>query len=564
MRRAQYHIFSIISILRAVTHRDTRADSRAMKRLDKAFRRSPHLPFLVRSVKISLELPVLALLAQLPLTSLREVTIHCTFGQRKERADRTAIVDVQRLFRLPSVRIVSLIGVYPSIPVLNAYFDSYSRTITTLKGIHKGAFTEHIASEGETEGFPLKLNLVALATSTSFGQWLRSPSCPCAFEHLTMIISIAPYWITLHRTITNNLPNLEYLKLLSFYDAAHVDLSALPTLRKFKASIADTNPTQGLDALLAALTALAPANRISLLHVRLSALARADEGAIRRLDAGLGALERTVLHGLTRVEFVLPPALEVPRSQDNDDLDGSVAAKTVSVTEFTSWLPQFTQLGIVNLSIPAIDPRSLTLRVANFTTLYDHMSDMWISLLRRDSLRELNREDLHGLTKPGVIPFPNVHTLMVKDTRTWDTHIASIKFSGVRAFVADYPGILRDISFLQASAIFPVLEEYIGAHGNLHIFLAFRYLLNELAHAAALPNITSLTARFTNALGEREIETLFTLFPRLTEFRLTLISHAEEHGELTTQSTSFLPMLTANAPDTEHLNSLSLDWDFSF
>ncbi|KAJ6553034.1 hypothetical protein B0H19DRAFT_1263456 [Mycena capillaripes] len=156
---------------------------------------------------------------------------------------RMAIVDVQRLFRLPSVRIISLIGVYLSIPVLDAYFDGCSRTITTLKGIHKGAFMKHITSKGEADGFPPKLNLVALAMSTSFGQWLRSPSCPFAFEHLTMIISIAPYWITLHRTLTKNLLNLEYLKLLSFDDAPHVDLSALPTLRKFKPSIADKAPT---------------------------------------------------------------------------------------------------------------------------------------------------------------------------------------------------------------------------------------------------------------------------------------------------------------------------------
>ncbi|KAJ6590763.1 hypothetical protein B0H10DRAFT_2233570 [Mycena sp. CBHHK59/15] len=192
---------------------------------------------------------------------------------------------------------------------------------------------------------------------------------------------------------------------------------------------------------------------------------------------------------------------------------------------------QLTQRGIVNLVAfeERINPRSSTLRVTSFTTLDDSMSNIWISLLSREALQELN---------------------------------------------PDY-GSLQNLSFLETSAIFPVLEKYTGAYGNVHIFVQrptlthillnsqfpFLYLLDELEGITALPNITSLTARFTNAFGKTEIETLFTLFPRLTELRLTLLPYVEEHDELTTEPTSFLPMLAANALLPSTLISLSLDWD---
>ncbi|KAJ7710640.1 hypothetical protein B0H17DRAFT_4069 [Mycena rosella] len=91
---------------------------------------------------------------------------------------------------------------------------------------------------------------------------------------------------------------------------------------------------------------------------------------------------------------------------------------------------RWTQLGIVNLcALPAlthlkssadhvadgerINSGSLTLHVSTFTTHYDNMNDIWISLLSRDSLRSLDLFSPCILAEPGVLPFPHVHTLSV-------------------------------------------------------------------------------------------------------------------------------------------------------
>ncbi|KAJ6469107.1 hypothetical protein DFH09DRAFT_1479370 [Mycena vulgaris] len=88
---------------------------------------------------------------------------------------------------------------------------------------------------------------------------------------------------------------------------------------------------------------------------------------------------------------------------------------------------QFTQIGIKNLcGLPALthvefsgckiaareqlNADSLNLRVATFITRFDHMCDFWMSLVSRDSLRELSVSDILPLAKPDVQPFPKAHT----------------------------------------------------------------------------------------------------------------------------------------------------------
>ncbi|KAJ6574550.1 hypothetical protein B0H19DRAFT_1124774 [Mycena capillaripes] len=262
---------------------------------------------------------------------------------------------------------------------------------------------------------------------------------------------------------------------------------------------------------------------------------------------------------------------------------------------------QITQLGLTKLcTLPALtyvdlsgsklaageqtDLDSLTLRVATFITRYDQINTLWIPLLSRDSLRELNLSDISPLAKPGVQPFPNVHTLTVNDPpfRSWDTPTIFAKFPAVRIFVSDYRCVLRNMTPAQTSSIFPVLEKYTGACENLHIFVQrstlthitfdtgfpFQRLLTELQGVTALPSITLLTARFTtssqNAFGKAEIERLFTLFPGLNELQLTLYPDADADSGFTPQPTVFLPMLSASPFLPSTLQSLSLDWDFPF
>ncbi|KAF7324401.1 hypothetical protein MSAN_02520300 [Mycena sanguinolenta] len=262
---------------------------------------------------------------------------------------------------------------------------------------------------------------------------------------------------------------------------------------------------------------------------------------------------------------------------------------------------RFTQAGIVNLcKLPAlthveflrctvatqepIDP-SATLRVSSFTTRYDYYTnDFWIPLLSRDTLQELNLYNYLGFAKSDVQPFPNVHTLKMDDfpLMVHDTVAIFSKFPNLHIFLSTYRGVLRGLTTVEESTIFPVLRNYTGPYQNLHIFVQrptlthitldadydgfpFSDFVTELQGIVALPNIVSLGVRFAisaqAAFGKTEIDTLFTLFPNLVELQLTLVAMDEGDG-FTPQATSFLKMFASNPLLPGTLQSLSLEWDF--
>ncbi|KAF8174604.1 hypothetical protein K438DRAFT_2023062 [Mycena galopus ATCC 62051] len=276
--------------------------------------------------------------------------------------------------------------------------------------------------------------------------------------------------------------------------------------------------------------------------------------------------------------------------------------KFVALERFYTDRIRFTQIGMASLcALPRlarveafgctvapgeqIPPGSCTLRVSSLVTRYDyHMNDLWISLMSRDTLTELDLSDLSAVAKPNVAPFPSVRTLKMNDFPP-TTHITLAilaAFPGVRTFASDYRGVLRNLTPAQAASVFPVLADYTGACENLHIFtqrptltrialdagFPFRNLVAELQGVHALPNITSLTARFATAadepFGEAELGALFTLFPSLTELQLTLMPDAEEDGGFTPQAPSFLTMFALHPLLPHTLHSLSLEWDFPF
>lgn len=141
---------------------------------------------------------------------------------------------------------------------------------------------------------------------------------------------------------------------------------------------------------------------------------------------------------------------------------------------FYAYVIQFTQMGLANLcGLPAladvelffcavaagehINAGSLTLGVATFITRYDyHMNDLWISLLSRDSLQKLNFCDLLVLSEPGVLPFPNVHTLTANNLPTSISNTLTIlaKFPAVRVFSSVYTTVLRNLTPVQESSRF--------------------------------------------------------------------------------------------------------------
>ncbi|KAJ6472932.1 hypothetical protein C8R47DRAFT_722166 [Mycena vitilis] len=224
---------------------------------------------------------------------------------------------------------------------------------------------------------------------------------------------------------------------------------------------------------------------------------------------------------------------------------------------------------------------SLTLRVATFIIRYNNDDlGFWISLLSHDSLQDLDLPHLLGIADPAVLPFPNVHTLHVHSLlmMIWQALPILSKFPGLR--VCHTHNYLR--LPVEALTVFPVLERYIGSLDDLHIFIQcttlthitldggypFQRFLDQLQGLTTVPNITSLTIRVTTSsqdvFGQTEIDTLFTLFPRLAELQLTVMPDAEEDGSFTPQATSFLKMLAATATLPDSLKSLSLDWDFPY
>ncbi|KAF8142189.1 hypothetical protein K438DRAFT_2030208 [Mycena galopus ATCC 62051] len=258
---------------------------------------------------------------------------------------------------------------------------------------------------------------------------------------------------------------------------------------------------------------------------------------------------------------------------------------------------RFTQTGVQNLcSLPAlthvelvnptvhpreyIRPGSLTLRVATFIIGEGNMKNLWLSLLSRDTLQELHFPDLIPLANPGVLPFPSVHTLTVHSLpKEKLVTIVLTKFPRVRVFSTN--SVLEDLTPSEELTILPFLKQYTGSPKNLHIFVqrvslthitfstacSFHIFLAELEGVTMLPNIVALTASFRtssgNGFGKAEIETLFALFPGLTEFQLILVPDVEYYHGFTSQTASFLESLATSAFLPVTLEILSLDWAFS-
>ncbi|KAF7359065.1 hypothetical protein MSAN_01247500 [Mycena sanguinolenta] len=201
------------------------------------------------------------------------------------------------------------------------------------------------------------------------------------------------------------------------------------------------------------------------------------------------------------------------------------------------------------------------------------------------ALRELCLYMPSALARSEGRPFPNVHRLELLDgfpfPTTHDIVAFCNKFPNLRALAssAGYGGLLRDLTRAEESSIFPVLQEYTGTLRNLHIFarrstlthitlvdgFLFSRLVAELQGVAALPNITFLSLALITSESSwfdgAQIETLFTLFPNLTELQLTFMPTEPDPQILTWQINGSLDALLSLLPST--LRSISLKLDLS-
>jgi hypothetical protein len=83
------------------------------------------------------------------------------------------------------------------------------------------------------------------------------------------------------------------------------------------------------------------------------------------------------------------------------------------------------------------------------------------------------------------------------------------KFPGVRVFSSDYTAFLRNLTPLQESSIFPVLEQYTGSYKNLPIFVQ-RPTLTHFTIDAGSPCSKLLTELPADHLEMVKIFKIFT------------------------------------------------------
>ncbi|KAJ7640599.1 hypothetical protein B0H17DRAFT_1148934 [Mycena rosella] len=225
----------------------------------------------------SLDLPVLALVSQMPLLNLREATLYCTTSQSATRADRAPTADVQRILRIPTSRL--LMGVQKPPLIELAGNDAIPQDDTVY------------------ENDPPKLPFIGVGTMETFGAWLHNPGCPLTFMFpaLRMPVVDELYYPTIAPA---PLTRLVSLRLQQFpVDGANVDLAALTKLRRFTVFLPGAVDL-ALSTIISALARIPPGNR-------LHSLAPTDEPHVRRFDAELARLAGKTLCALTRIEFDL-------------------------------------------------------------------------------------------------------------------------------------------------------------------------------------------------------------------------------------------------------------------
>ncbi|KAJ6507867.1 hypothetical protein C8R47DRAFT_1065887 [Mycena vitilis] len=302
--RAQFNLFWEIDMVKHNCPEPEIGD-RLMKRLEIA----PRLSHLIRRLSITLDRQLLEGVVRKTLPSLEEVTVHCTDRQYHTEDIKTRFL-VQSILRQPTIRRVTLSGLFNSISAINTYFDNCSPNIYSLDvyDVYADPSDEFESKNSSpTSPLPSKIYLSHLSPPLYLDEappllaWMIHPQCPFAFSRLESIQIGDGQWPFFYSALTQSPPTIKHLKLTEFSGDHKVDqdLNVLLALRSLEVHIVYR---ERLSRFLAMLRRL-PSD-ISLDTMRLLVLwpvAAKDCDILRDFDASITTMN--IYRSLRRVEI---------------------------------------------------------------------------------------------------------------------------------------------------------------------------------------------------------------------------------------------------------------------
>ncbi|KAF7336829.1 hypothetical protein MVEN_02118900 [Mycena venus] len=280
-------------------------DMNIFGRLMKSLETSPHLAHLIRHLSISLNIQLLEYVTGMVLPRLEELSVHCTDAQYSHRRDISTKHLVQSLLRLPTIRRVTLDGIFNSISVIHAYFDNCSRCLQSLvlSELYVESSPDGSPPDPSTLAtVPAKIQLSHLTLPLDFSVldvWITGLRCPFGLSSLQSIYIPVDKWRSFRGALTPSFHSIEYLKLGDFYDNADLDLSGLTALQSLDVELDQRYDFPGI---LTALERLpAGSNGLHTLILHIHSVSAKDEKAFREFDAAITTL--ATMRSLRRVEI---------------------------------------------------------------------------------------------------------------------------------------------------------------------------------------------------------------------------------------------------------------------
>ncbi|KAK7030059.1 hypothetical protein R3P38DRAFT_2932979 [Favolaschia claudopus] len=255
-------------------------------------------------------------------------------------------------------------------------------------------------------------------------------------------------------------------------------------------------------------------------------------------------------------------------------------------------LPSLTHISMAHCSVAQgeiLDVDSLTLKVKSFSA-YKNAGFNLPRLLCPATLERLEICHWTGLAEFDIGPFPHVRALRMTDgldvgtMELTDEFRVLTRFPAVRTLGLLYRNQLAGSA--SPEAILPMLQEYIGDLDNLGPFIHHSALTSialfpypyvpitfdrftdalESAGIIELPKIVSLTVPFkAGGFRESNFTRLFTVFPRLEEFRLRFTpNEVDEDGLDTPGPLSLLDALANETLLPPTLKTLSVRWNYRY
>ncbi|KAJ7928759.1 hypothetical protein B0H13DRAFT_1966080 [Mycena leptocephala] len=283
VRRAQFHLFSKIMFI-PPNH------TSIFERLAKSLEVSPHLAHLIRHLSITLDIDLLEGVTRLILPSLEELAVDCTDDQYSFRQDVKTMFLVEAILRLPTIRCVTLSGLFNSISVIDTYFSNCSRGIQTLGLSQVYVDLTEASPDPPVSSFHPQIQLSHFIIPCDFSAleaWIFAPQCPFGFSRLKSIHISGDQWRPFQSILAPSFPSIEYLKLMDFSGHVGLDLTVLTSLKRLDVDLYQLQ----LPEFLVVLGRLPPHHCLHTLGLLIYAVSTRDEKTFKSFDTSIAALD---------------------------------------------------------------------------------------------------------------------------------------------------------------------------------------------------------------------------------------------------------------------------------